>query len=86
MDSSFFIGNILELKTVYYHKEYLDLIVPYSLRLQNCLSKYLLLFFIFQPLNLCDIEQITSAIVTKEDEISQKIDIQLKDPDKEVNT
>ena len=53
---------------------------------QNCLSKCLLLFFIFQPLNLCDIEQITSAIVTKEDEISQKIDIQLKDPDKEVNT
>ena len=50
-------------------------------------SKYLLLIFlIFQPLNLCDIEQITSAIVTKEDEISQKIDIQLKDPDKEVNT
>ena len=83
MDSSFFIGNILELKTVYYHKEYLDLTVPYSL---NCLSKYLLLFYIFQPLNLYDIEQITSAIVTKEDEISQKIDIQLKDPDKEVNT
>ena len=53
---------------------------------QNCLSKCLLLFFIFQPLNLCDIEQITSAIVTKEDEISQKIDIQLKDPDKEGNT
>ena len=53
---------------------------------QKFSSKYLLLFFIFQPLNLCDIEQITSAIVTKEDEISQKIDIQLKDPDKEVNT
>ena len=53
---------------------------------QKFSSKYLLLFFIFQPLNLCDIEQITSAIVTKEDEISQKIDIQLKDPDKEVNS
>ena len=39
----------------------------------------------FQPLNLCDIEQITSVVVTKEDEISQKIDIQLKDPDKEVS-
>ena len=48
--------------------------------------KIFIALFIFQPLNLCDIEQITSAIVTKEDEISQKIDIQLKDPDKEVNT
>ena len=67
-------------------KKYLDSTVPYSLSTQKFSSKYLLLFFIFQPLNLCDIEQITSAIVTKEDEISQKIDIQLKDPDKEVNS
>ena len=68
-------------------KKYLDSTVPYSLSTKEFSSKYLLLIFlIFQPLNLCDIEQITSAIVTKEDEISQKIDIQLKDPDKEVNT
>ena len=38
----------------------------------------------FQPLNLCDIEQATSVVVSKEDELSQKIEVQLKDPDKEV--
>ena len=42
-------------------------------------------FHFFQPLNLCDIEQVTSVLVTKEDEISQKVDIQLKDPEKEVS-
>ena len=38
-----------------------------------------------QPQNLCDIEQVTRIDVTKEDELSQKLDIQLKDPDKEVS-
>lgn len=38
----------------------------------------------FQPQNLCDIEQVTRIEVSKEDEVSYKIDIHLKDPDKEV--
>ena len=41
-------------------------------------------FILLQPTNLCDIEQVTRIDVTKEDELSQKLDIQLKDPDKEV--
>ena len=39
-----------------------------------------------QPQNLCDIEQVTRIEVSKEDEVSYKIDIHLKDPDKEVCT
>ena len=35
-------------------------------------------------MNLCDIEEVASVLVSKEDEISQKVDIQLRDPDKEV--
>lgn len=38
-----------------------------------------------QPYNLCDIEEATGVVVSKEDEISQKVEIQLKDPDKEVS-
>ena len=38
----------------------------------------------FQPLNLCDIEEVASVLVCKEDEISQKVDIELRDPEKEV--
>ena len=38
----------------------------------------------FQPLNLCDIEHVCSVVVTKEDQISQKVSINLKDPEKEV--
>ncbi|XP_071744367.1 uncharacterized protein [Lepeophtheirus salmonis] len=38
---------------------------------------------VLEPLNLCDIEQVTSIVISKEDEISRKVDIQLKDPDKE---
>ena len=40
----------------------------------------------FQPLNLCDIEEVVSVLVSKEDEISQKVDIELRDPEKEVRT
>jgi hypothetical protein len=36
-------------------------------------------------LNLCDIEEVSSVFVSKEDEISQKVDIRLKDPEKEVS-
>ena len=39
---------------------------------------------LFQPLNLCDIEHVCSVVVTKEDQISQKVSINLKDPEKEV--
>jgi len=35
------------------------------------------------PLNLCDIEEVVSVLVSKEDEISQKVDIELRDPEKE---
>jgi len=37
-----------------------------------------------QPFNLCDIEQATSVSVAKEDGIYLKVDISVKDPDKEV--
>ena len=46
----------------------------------------LLFFFCFQPLNLCDIEEVASVLVSKEDEISQKVDIELRDPEKEVRS
>ena len=42
--------------------------------------------FSFQPLNLCDIEEVASVVVSKEDEISQKVDIELRDPEKEVRS
>ena len=35
-------------------------------------------------MNLCDIEEVASVVVSKEDEISQKVEIHLRDPDKEV--
>ena len=52
--------------------------------LQNFHSVALILVFLFQPLNLCDIEEVASVLVSKEDEISQKVDIELRDPEKEV--
>ena len=50
-------------------------------KLQNL---HIILVFLFQPLNLCDIEEVASVLVSKEDEISQKVDIELRDPEKEV--
>jgi hypothetical protein len=44
------------------------------------------LFYFLQPLNLCDIDEATSVIVSKEDDLSKKVEITLKDPDKEVYT
>lgn len=35
------------------------------------------------PLNLCDIEGLSSISVSREDEVNRRVDIQLKDPDKE---
>ena len=43
------------------------------------------ILLLLQPLNLCDIEQVTRIVVSREDEINQRVDIQLKDPDKEVS-
>ena len=37
-------------------------------------------------MNLCDIEEVASVLVSKEDEISQKVDIELRDPEKEVRS
>ena len=55
-----------------------------------CYSSFVFLTYYFclclQPQNLCDIEQVTRIEVSKEDEVSHKIDIHLKDPDKEVCT
>ena len=45
---------------------------------------FMFFMFSFQPLNLCDIEEVASVLVSKEDEISQKVDIELRDPEKEV--
>ena len=55
---------------------------------QNCDEKVaeVIVFFCFQPLNLCDIEEVASVLVSKEDEISQKVDIELRDPEKEVRS
>ena len=36
-----------------------------------------------QPLTLCNIEDITSLNVRREDELTQYVEIRLKDPDKE---
>ena len=44
------------------------------------------MFFVFQPLNLCDIEGLSSIVVSKEDEVNMRVDIQVKDPSKEVGT
>ena len=41
--------------------------------------------FVFQPLNLCDIEELSSIAVSKEDEVNRRVDIQVKDPNKEVS-
>ena len=40
--------------------------------------------FYFQPQNLCDIESVVSLSITRDDEVHKKVDISLKDPDKEV--
>lgn len=39
--------------------------------------------FSLQPLTLCNIEDITSLNVRREDELTQYVEIRLKDPDKE---
>lgn len=39
-----------------------------------------------QPEALCEIEQVTSARVSREDELSCRVELSLKDPDKEVST
>lgn len=42
--------------------------------------------FSLQPEALCEIEQVTSARVSREDELSCRVELSLKDPDKEVST
>ena len=36
-------------------------------------------------MNLCDIEELHHVEVTKEDEVTRRVNLHLKDPDKEVN-
>ena len=55
----------------------------------NCPDLYIkkpeLIFFCsFQPLNLCDIEGVSGISVSKEDEVNRRVEIQIKDPAKEV--
>ena len=38
----------------------------------------------FQPQNLCDIQTVSKISVSRDDEVHRKVDITLKDPDKEV--
>ena len=38
----------------------------------------------FQPQNLCDIQNLSKISVSRDDEVHRKVDITLKDPDKEV--
>ena len=40
---------------------------------------------LFQPQNLCDIDAVCGLSVSREDEVHRKVDIALKDPDKEVD-
>ena len=42
-------------------------------------------YLLFQPQNLCDIDAVCSLSVSREDEVHRKVDIALKDPDKEVD-
>ena len=42
------------------------------------------MFSSFQPLNLCDIDGVSGISVSKEDEVNRRVDIQIKDPAKEV--
>ena len=42
------------------------------------------MFSFFQPLNLCDIDGVSGISVSKEDEVNRRVDIQIKDPAKEV--
>ena len=42
------------------------------------------MFSSFQPLNLCDIEGVSGISVSKEDEVNRRVEIQIKDPAKEV--
>ena len=43
------------------------------------------LFSNFQPQNLCDIQTVSKISVSRDDEVHRKVDITLKDPDKEVS-
>ena len=43
------------------------------------------LHLLFQPQNLCDIDAVCGLSVSREDEVHRKVDIALKDPDKEVD-
>ena len=42
-------------------------------------------YLLFQPQNLCDIDAVCGLSVSREDEVHRKVDIALKDPDKEVD-
>ena len=44
-----------------------------------------MLYLLFQPQNLCDIDAVCGLSVSREDEVHRKVDIALKDPDKEVD-
>ena len=44
-----------------------------------------MLHLLFQPQNLCDIDAVCGLSVSREDEVHRKVDIALKDPDKEVD-
>ena len=42
-------------------------------------------FGVFQPVALCDIEGVESIQVSREDEVTRRVLLNLKDPDKEVS-
>jgi hypothetical protein len=44
------------------------------------------IFAALQPVALCDIEGLESIQVSREDEVTRRILLNLKDPDKEVST
>ena len=55
-----------------------------SIHIQSFLSPYNNTYFALQPLALCDIEGLGSIAVSKEDEVNRRVEVQLKDTEKEV--
>ena len=71
--------NVTAASPIYHTFHYLHLVIHYArLRCQSNI-------FLLQPLNLCDIEGVSGISVSKEDEVNRRVDIQIKDPAKEVN-
>ena len=79
--------NVTAASPIYHTFLFHYLVIHYArLRCQSQLSPWCQSnTFLLQPLNLCDIEGVSGISVSKEDEVNRRVDIQIKDPAKEVN-